>query len=258
MDIYVAHHPILNIANSILSVYESCPFPPLRKSSLDRVYKLIVQEDENTAYQTLGPVSKMVNLICRYVAEGKDSEAYREHKIKRRDFMWISSKGMMMSGTNGSQLWDIAFIVHAMVESGLSEKEEHKESMLKALQWLDECQIRENPKYFECAYRQRTKGAWPFSTKEQNYTVSDCTGEGLKAVILLQEHVSYTPKRVSERRLCDAVDTMLSMQNPNGGFASYELIRGPKWLEWLNPAEVFGESFSMRSSCVTHDFFAST
>ena len=30
------------------------------------------------------------------------------------------------------------------------------------------------------------------------------------------------------------------MQNVNGGFASYELIRGPGWLEWLNPAEVFG------------------
>lgn len=30
------------------------------------------------------------------------------------------------------------------------------------------------------------------------------------------------------------------MQNPNGGFASYELVRGPQWLEYLNPAEVFG------------------
>ena len=32
------------------------------------------------------------------------------------------------------------------------------------------------------------------------------------------------------------------MQNPDGGFASYELIRGPGWLELLNPAEVFGTS----------------
>jgi lanosterol synthase len=33
---------------------------------------------------------------------------------------------------------------------------------------------------------------------------------------------------------------MLNMQNKDGGFASYERIRGPAWLEWLNPAEVFG------------------
>ena len=38
----------------------------------------------------------------------------------------------------------------------------------------------------------------------------------------------------------DAVDVMLGLQNPDGGFASYEVIRGPQWLEMLNPAEVFG------------------
>jgi lanosterol synthase len=42
--------------------------------------------------------------------------------------------------------------------------------------------------------------------------------------------------------MCDAVDVMLTLQNPNGGFASYELVRAPHWLEWLNPAEVFGSS----------------
>ena len=51
---------------------------------------------------------------------------------------------------------------------------------------------------------------------------------------------SFTPKLISKRRMCDAVDVMLSLQNPDGGFASYELIRGPQWLELLNPAEVFG------------------
>lgn len=49
------------------------------------------------------------------------------------------------------------------------------------------------------------------------------------------------PKLISERRLCDAVDIMLSLQNTDGGFASYELIRAPQWMEYLNPAEVFGE-----------------
>jgi lanosterol synthase len=37
------------------------------------------------------------------------------------------------------------------------------------------------------------------------------------------------------------------MQNRDGGFASYELVRGPSWLEWLNPAEVFGESVPVYS-----------
>ena len=42
------------------------------------------------------------------------------------------------------------------------------------------------------------------------------------------------------------------MQNHDGGFASYELVRGPSWLELLNPAEVFG--WSILST--TYDFLA--
>lgn len=48
------------------------------------------------------------------------------------------------------------------------------------------------------------------------------------------------PQLVSVERLRDAVDVLLSMRNKNDGFATYETIRGPHWLEQLNPAEVFG------------------
>jgi lanosterol synthase len=64
---------------------------------------------------------------------------------------------------------------------------------------------------------------------------------------MTNQSTRFTPKLVSERRMCDAVDVMLTLQNPNGGFASYELIRGPQWLEWLNPAEVFGVFLSLLS-----------
>ncbi len=37
------------------------------------------------------------------------------------------------------------------------------------------------------------------------------------------------------------------MQNPDGGFASYELVRAPSWVELLNPSEAFSESSFIRS-----------
>jgi lanosterol synthase len=46
---------------------------------------------------------------------------------------------------------------------------------------------------------------------------------------------------VDDHRIRDSVDILLTMQNGSGGFASYELIRGPEWLEQINAAEVFGE-----------------
>ena len=183
--------------NVAIAAYESCQIPGVRQAACNRAYELIVLEDENTSYQTLGPVSKMMNLIARAHVEGPDSEAYKQHEIKRRDFMWISHEGMMMCGTNGSQLWDIGFITQALVESDLAEEDNNKESLVKALDWLEKCQMTENPKHYETSYRHRTKGAWPFSTKEQGYTVSDCTGEGLKAVLYIQEQLQ------SVRRLFD-------------------------------------------------------
>lgn len=142
----------------------------------------------------------MMNLVARFHAEGPESHAYKMHEIKRKDFMWISGEGMMMSGTNGSQLWDIGFMTQALVETGLAKDEENRESLIAALRWLEECQIRENPKHFETGYRHRTKGAWPFSTKEQGYTVSDCTGEGLKSVLYLQNHLEYASSLLHDLR----------------------------------------------------------
>lgn len=98
----------------------------------------------------------------------------------------MTKDGMLMTGTNGSQLWDAAFIAQALYESDLASVPSNHASTAKLLEWLDEAQIQTNPKHFERAYRHRSKGAWPFSTKEQSYTVSDCTAEGMKSVILLQ------------------------------------------------------------------------
>lgn len=47
------------------------------------------------------------------------------------------------------------------------------------------------------------------------------------------------PKRICDSRLQDCVDTLLTMQNKDGGFGSYEKARGSSRMELLNPAEVF-------------------
>lgn len=161
-DEYAPHTALFNTIGAVLSSYEHCAIPPLRRAGLAAAYRLVVMEDENTGHQTLGPVSKMFNLIARAHAEGPESDAYKEHAIKRADFMWIGAEGMMMCGTNGSQLWDVGFITQALVETGLANEEENKESLIKALEWLDQAQIRNDPLHYQEAYRHTTKGAWGF------------------------------------------------------------------------------------------------
>jgi lanosterol synthase len=156
------HLPSLPFISSVL---------PIRKMALKRVYQLLTFEDENTGYQTIGPVSKAFNMVARFAAEGAESHAFKEHMVKIENFLWMGKDGLMMCGTDGSQLWDLTFISQAMVETGLAMEEGNKECVEGMLGWLDKAQIRDNPRHYVDGYRHRTKGAWAFSTPEQGYVV---------------------------------------------------------------------------------------
>lgn len=238
------YHPksmLLNIFNQLLvniwGPYMRTDF--IRRRAEQWTWDLIRREDENTDFANLGPVSGPMNLLACYIHDGPDSYAVARHRERMHDFLWVKDEGMLMNGTNGVQTWDTAFLIQAVVEAGLAEEVKWKPMLIKALEFLDDQQIREDCPEQGICYRHRRKGAWAFSTREQGYTVSDCTSEALKSVILLQRLPGF-PKLVSDERIKDAIDTLLTMQNPSGGFASYEPIRGSQYLEYLNAAEVFG------------------
>lgn len=203
------------------------------------VFKLIQMEDKNTDFADLGPVNAPLNFICCYIKDGPGSYSVRRHKERLEDFLWVKSEGMHVNGTNGVQCWDTAFFVQAVIEAGLAEDPKWRPMLTKALEFLEDQQIRENVDDQDMCYRQQRKGAWAFSNKDQGYAVSDCISEALKAVILLQHTPGY-PTLLEDQRIYDAVDTLLTYNNSSGGCASYEPTRGPKWLEMLNAAEVFG------------------
>ena len=218
--------------------------PYLRPRSLikraDRwAFQLIRWEDENTDYATLGPVNAPLNLLACYIEDGPESYSVQRHRDRMHDFLWVSNEGMMMNGTNGVQTWDTSFLAQAVVEAELASDPRWRSTLVKVLEFLDDQQIKEEVPDRELCYRHRRKGAWAFSTREQGYTVSDTTSEAMKAVIMLQR-IAGIPQLISNERLKDAVDTLLTMQNPSGGFASYENVRGSEYMEYLNAAEVFG------------------
>jgi lanosterol synthase len=213
----------------------------LKKRAEDHVWWLIEAEDENTDYANLGPVNGPMNTLCAYIKLGPDSQPFREHLKTLPEFIWMNKEGMLMNGTNGVQTWDTAFVIQAAHDCGFTDDPKWRPILTKALEFLEDQQILVETRDQQKCYRQQRKGAWGFSTRKQGYTVSDCTSEGLKSVLILQTHPSGAfPKLVPERRLKDAIDVLLTMQNPSGGCASYEPTRGSQLLEYLNAAEVFG------------------
>ncbi|KAL1991905.1 hypothetical protein VTN49DRAFT_5213 [Thermomyces lanuginosus] len=211
----------------------------LVKRAEDWTWELIRMEDENTFYADLASVSNPMNFVACYIHDGEGSYSVRAHRETLHEYLWVKNEGMLCNGTNGVQVWDTAFAVQAIVVAGFANDERWRPMLEKALEFLDNHQLRENVPNQEKCYRQHRKGAWPFSNKTQGYTVSDCTAEGLRSTLQLQEMHGF-PKRISLDRLKDSVDCLLLMQNDTGGFSEYEKRRGSPLLEWLNAAEVFG------------------
>ncbi|KAM4113419.1 hypothetical protein ACJW30_05G218800 [Castanea mollissima] len=210
-------------------VFMRWPAKRLREKALQTVMQHIHYEDENTRYICIGPVNKVLNMLCSW-AEDPNLEAFKLHLPRIFDYLWIAEDGIKAH------------------------------DYIKDTQVLEDC-----PGDLNFWYRHISKGAWPFSTADHGWPISDCTAEGLKAVLLLSTFPSETVgKSLDLKRLYDAVNVLLpyrSLQNSNGGFATYELTRSYQWLEvyWndaeiifamsvvsinfqlINPAETFGD-----------------
>jgi lanosterol synthase len=238
------YHPKTWLLRTAFWMIANVYYPYIRPSWLvkkaeDWVFKLIQMEDKNTDFSNLGPVNGPMNFLACYIKEGPGAYSVQRHRERMADFMWMKDEGMMMNGTNGVQCWDTAFAIQAVSDAKLAEDPKYKKMLMKALEFLEDQQIRENVDDQAVCYRQQRKGAWGFSNKDQGYAVSDCISEALKAVLVLQRTPGF-PTLLDDQRIFDAIDTLLTYQNSSGGCASYEPTRGSEKLEWLNAAEVFG------------------
>jgi cycloartenol synthase len=252
IDVYVQRPRMQRLLWNALVLFEKLPFPgkaALRRRALEETLDLIRSEDENTNYIDIGPVNKVINFLCRWF-DDPNSSAVTKHVGRLTDYLWLAEDGMKMQGYNGSQLWDTAFSAQAILAAGRELAEPFTETLSLAHSYVEVSQVRVNVINRERYYRHQSKGAWPFSTVDHGWPISDCTGEGLKAAIALQA-AEWVPKYklISEDRLQDAIEMILSYQNPDGGWATYELTRGPVWLELLNPSEIFGDIMIDYSYC---------
>ncbi|XP_037542212.1 lanosterol synthase-like isoform X1 [Nematolebias whitei] len=240
-DLYTPHSTLLTVAYMVLNVYEAHHSTTLREKAVKELYEHIQADDRFTKCISIGPISKTINMLVRWHVDGPSSAAFQEHVSRIPDYLWLGLDGMKMQGTNGSQLWDTCFAVQAFLEAGAQNDPKLSECLREAHRFLTITQIPENPPEYQKYYRQMNKGGFPFSTRDCGWIVADCTAEGLKSVMLLEELCPSVGQHFTSERLYDPVNVLLSMRNKDGGFATYETKRGGRLLELLNPSEVFGD-----------------
>ncbi|MFY2559173.1 2,3-oxidosqualene cyclase [Corallococcus terminator] len=231
-DVYTPRGAWLRAVNRVLGLYERLHSKRLRARALEESLAQIRGEDEATHFICIGPINKVLNAVVWHLAR-PDGPEVRAHLERLPDYLQHSTGGVTVNGYNSSQLWDTAFAVQALVASG---QEEARATLARAARFLESEQVMEDSPRPERYFRHPSRGGWPFSTRAHGWPISDCTAEAVKACLLLEP---LGLNRVPRERLAQAVEFILSLQNRDGGWATYEPTRGPRWLERFNPSDVF-------------------
>ncbi|MBI4704453.1 MAG: terpene cyclase/mutase family protein [Deltaproteobacteria bacterium] len=234
-DRYLPASLPLRLAQGAMGWYERRHLRRARASAVELVLDHIRYEDRVTHFVRIGPVNAVLNTLAHHFA-APGSEAVRQSYESLDRYLWEGPAGIEMNGYNSTALWDTVFAVQAILASGRAR--EHEATLWRAHEYLRASQVLEDVPDRERYFRHPCRGGWPFSDRDHGWPISDCTAEGLKCALALRP-VARSP--IEGSLLEASVALLLSWQNRSGGWATYERQRGGRWLERLNPSQVFGD-----------------
>jgi len=238
---------LLRVAFAALNAHERFHSQRRRRRALDRCFAGILFEQRASRYQGLSPVNALLNCLAIWAADPAHPEL-GPSLDGLEAWKWQDEDGGRRYAGARSQTWDTAFAVHAIAP--LPEPSEAAVGALRrAHGFLREAQLTSELPGFREAHRDPALGGWCFSDGTHRWPVSDCTAEALSAVLAVEAApgVLAPPERIDETRLGQAVAFLLSRQNRDGGFATYERRRGGPLLERLNPSEMFARCMTEQS-----------
>ncbi len=228
----------LRVIYELLALFERHHRPAVRARALRQLEGRIRWELKTTDHTSISPVSGMLNLLALRSAYVDDPDAKRA--LERLEaWVWEDDQdGMRVAGARSAS-WDTAFALQALTAA--YPHAEVGAAIKRGAAFLDSQQIRETFPGYRDAYRLDPKGGWCFASVWHGWPVSDCTAEALEALLT-------TPSVILDADDArNAVRFILRCQNRDGGFGSYEARRSRLGLEWLNPAEMFGDSMTEHS-----------
>ena len=239
-DVYVPITPVLRLIYDGLAIFERWHGKKLREKALDVCIERIEYEQTTTRHQGISPVNGLLNTLALYI-ENPSHPELEASLAGVEAWRWEDEKeGLRYVGAR-SNTWDTGFVLQAISEVSRPENR-MVAAMTKAVQFLERAQMTQETRDYAHYWRDPALGGWCFSDGEHRWPVSDCTAEALSGLVSLYEHPGFSSvPRLEPDRLRDGIRFILSRQNADGGFGTYERRRAGKLLEWINPSEMFGQ-----------------
>jgi len=238
----------LRLAYEFGTLFDRFHRPALRARVLTRLDHLIRWELDASDHTCLSPVSGMLGMLALQASPRPEPDLKRG--IERLE-AWIfedDTEGMRIAGAR-SATWDTSFALQALAAS--APHADVHDAVARGRDFLLDQQVKITPAGFEAAYRLDPRGGFCFAHGWHGWPVSDCTAEAMEAIVA-SRRIGIEPSAGQGRTddahaLQEAARFLLRCQNRDGGFGSYEAQRSRVELEWLNPAEMFGDSMTEHS-----------
>jgi lanosterol synthase len=232
-DVYLAPNRLLRGLADLEGWYERHHRPGLRQRALQRVLEHLLFHHWQTNGVSLSPVNGLLNVLAlSHAGYQEGEEAFRGLDY----WAWQDEEGGERFCGAHSHTWDTSFAVQALCEGPASQTASR--FLSGAVRYLKRAQMIEEVPEPERYYQDRRLGGFCFSDERHQWPVSDCTAEALSALGALESCLG-PEAQLEPARIVEAVRFVLSRQNANGGWGSFERRRGSPFLERLNPFEMF-------------------
>ncbi|MBN4050185.1 FAD-dependent monooxygenase [Desulfobulbus sp. AH-315-M07] len=238
-EIHTQPSAALKIAYDALMVLDRSHTPGRRRAIRAKLREHIRFELSSSDYTCISPVSGLLNILALWRHDPDDDDLRRA--LARFDgWMWEDDvAGTRVAGARSAS-WDTSFAVQALIAA--SPHFDVTSSLERADAFLETQQIRKPAvdRDYRDFYRIDPVGGYCFAGVWHGWPVSDCTAEAMCA------RIESPVGSATEEQMTLAARFVLRCQNSDGGFGSYE-SGGEVPLEWLNPAEMFGDSMTEHS-----------
>ncbi len=245
-DLYAPPTPALRAVRAASGLWERVAPSALRRRVLGELRERLRWEFRSTSHTGISPVSGLLGMLALWADDPADSDVAQAWEAFEGWIWEDDERGLRVAGAR-SATWDTSFALQALAEAARAgvtgdAAPEVEAARRRGAAFLAAQQITEAAPGWEEQDRLNPDGGFCFAGGWHGWPVSDCTAEALEALADTAEDGLLAPEVFPAQRARRAVDFVLRCQNPDGGFGSYEARRSPVSLEWMNPAEMFGDS----------------
>ncbi|MEH2408324.1 squalene--hopene cyclase [Nostoc sp.] len=225
---------------------------PFREEGIKAAEKWILERQEATG-DWGGIIPAMLNsMLALRCLDYDGNDPIVERGLQAIDNFAIETEDSYRVQPCVSPVWDTAWVIRALVESGFAPDDP---AVVKAGEWLLQKQILD---YGDWAVknRQGKPGAWAFEFDNRFYPDVDDS-----AVVVMALHLAKLPnEKIKEAAITRALNWIASMQCKPGGWAAFDLDNDQDWLNSIpygdlkamidpNTADVTARVVEMLGAC---------